>query len=214
LDCVSNLYFLDERYWLANVEGATEIPRCSNILNPSGLPPSAAPYAYRGSRVHEWTEAYDRGELPDAEWSRLERVGSPLLPYLVAYRRWLGRVQPTFIAIEKPVWGEANGTRYGGTIDRVAKLPDGRVVIIDLKSTTAKKFAVRREHGAQLWAYQNAFNRDNDLKIDAAWILYLSGDGVAQGVKHDLYEGRREFLRRLDLWRSHCDERDEVERWL
>jgi hypothetical protein len=124
--------------------------------------------AERGTALHLATEYDDAGDLDESS------VGPLVKPHLDAYREWRARYQPKYIATEERVWGELDGLRYAGCIDRVAMLGNC-LAVIDIKSG-----APRKEHGAQLAAYAHAWRLQNGSVPAARIGLYVGKDGRAE----------------------------------
>lgn len=163
--------------------GDVKLPSVTQILS-FGQDLSRIPRwtAERGTAFHLASEYDDAGDLDESSVDPLVK------PHLDAYRKWRARVMPEYIATELRVWGEIDGLRYAGCIDRVAlrDLPavgrNPRVAIIDLKTG-----APRKEHGAQLWAYKVAYQQHEDADVPSLIGLYLGKDATYQ-VK-DYFEG-------------------------
>lgn len=94
-----------------------------------------------GAVVHEAAEAHALGR-PYPEWTDVQR------PYMEGYLRWLDDWQPTFLAIEAPVFSHKH--RYAGTLDAIVEV-DGVRLLIDYKTTRSGVFA---ETGLQLASYR------------------------------------------------------------
>lgn len=120
--------------------------------------------AERGTAFHLATEYDDAGDLDE------ESVDALVRPHLEAYRKWRAYRRPQYHATEAKVWGELDGLRFAGTIDRVILLD------VDVMSTRAdyvrlmdlKSGAPRKEHGAQLAAYKVAYEQraENQRVVD------------------------------------------------
>jgi hypothetical protein len=97
-----------------------------------------------GTRIHDAAEAYVL-DKPFPEWSAEDR------PYMVAFQDWLADWQPTFTAVEVPVFNDTH--RYAGTMDAIITLPDGQRLLIDYKTAEKGPFP---EVALQLAAYRFA----------------------------------------------------------
>ena len=104
--------------------------------------------AQRGTAFHLATEYDDAGDLDESSIDPLVK------PHLDAYRKWKAATKPQFLATEVRLWGEIDGLRFAGTIDRAYEAARCRVGILDLKSGQPRK-----EHGAQLAAYGVAYQQ-------------------------------------------------------
>jgi len=74
-----------------------------------------------GTRIHEGTEHYDR----------YGRTSMPvdLQPYLDAYWDWRAQYVAEVVSIEQVVWSPT--LRYAGTLDRLYRFHDGRLMLAD-----------------------------------------------------------------------------------
>ena len=146
------------------------VPSVSEILRPltamayGGIDDEVLANAARlGTAVHACTEYLDEGELDedtvDPEWA----------PYLDAYRAWKELMKPEFLGIELRL----ACTKYGGTIDRVARI-NGRPWIIDLKTTSQ----IHRHVGVQLAAYAALAEKHLKMSGFRRLALQLRPDGT------------------------------------
>lgn len=156
--------------------GGVRIPSVTQVLSHgqdlSRIPPWTA---QRGTAFHLATEYDDVGDLDEASVDDLVR------PHLDAYRKWRAYRRPQYHATEIKVWGELDGLRFAGTIDRVI------VLDVDVMSTRAdhvrlmdlKSGAPRKEHGAQLAAYAVAYEQraENQRVVDRMGVYCLK-DGT------------------------------------
>lgn len=150
--------------------GGVRIPSVTQVLS-FGQDLSRIPRwtAERGTAFHLCTELDDIGDLDP------ESVDPLVQPHLKAYRGWRRIRRPHFIHTELKVWGEIDGLKYAGTIDRVyftsLALPE-LLYLADLKSG-----APRKEHGAQLAAYRGAFEQRTPRKIEGLLGVYCDKEG-------------------------------------
>ena len=89
---------------------------------------------------------------------------------------------------------------YGGTLDMVITLPDGRVVLVDVK--TSRKLTAY--HAYQVAAYARAW-RDADLQpaLDEGWVLRLNKYGQGYEIREvDLETGWDGFYHAHQLYRG------------
>lgn len=98
--------------------------------------------AVRGTDVHALAEDLIHG--------REVEIPERLLGYVEGYARFLDLWQPVALLTERPVASRANW--YAGTFDAIVRTRDGRVLIVDNK--TSKR--VYGETSLQLAAYANA----------------------------------------------------------
>jgi hypothetical protein len=146
----------------------------------------AAPYAIvnaaakRGTEVHRIAEQYAAGEAVEYD--------PALTGYVEAAIRFQHEWQPDILLAEVTVYNLDLG--YAGTLDLIAKLPDGRIALLDYKTSRA----IYPETGAQLAAYRYATH-------------YLDADGKAQpmpavdwcGAVHIRADGFGVYELRADL---------------
>jgi hypothetical protein len=176
---------IDERYWawepLDPDLRVEEVPRVSTILQPAGLPDSAAPAALRGQRVHAWTEARDLDRIEPADLDRIR--GLEMEAYLGAYVDWAARREWAPRDVELTLVGRLDGKRYAGTIDRVGHIRERRA-LVDLKTTVQDKPGRRAEHAMQLAAYAHAWEALRDETIQQLLIVFLQPTGRWVEVEH------------------------------
>lgn len=146
--------------------------------------------AERGTAFHLATEYDDEGDLDE------ESVDALVRPHLEAYRKWKAATKPQFFRSEFKVWGEIAGMRFAGTIDRAVYVSAMDVALVDLKSGSPRK-----EHGAQLAAYEVAFARQyGGLSVRGCKGVYCDKEGR---FSERLYDGREyleTFRRKLGEW--------------
>ncbi len=156
--------------------------------------------AERGTAFHLATEYDDAGDLDE------ESVDALVRPHLEAYRKWKAATRPRFMATEFRIWGEIDGLKYAGTIDRVIESPTPfNPLIADLKSG-----APRKEHGAQLWAYAVAYHQQVHEREDVGSrnpraVPYVKGvyclkDGTFSEKPYDGREHLEAFRVKLHQW--------------
>lgn len=111
--------------------------------------------------------------------------------------------------VEKKLDYEAFGIRLGLRIDRVDRMADGRLLVIDYKTGLSKNFLDRNGEPAdlQLIVYANALGPDVGglvlINVDSRVISY-KGAGVEGGPWKAL--GEAEWTNALDSWRSLADD--------
>lgn len=98
--------------------------------------------ANRGTEVHALAEKLVRGEEVE--------VPGELAGYVDAYVRFLDEWQPKPLLVEAPIGNRK--WNLAGTLDLVAKLPNGQVALMDVKTSKG----VYPEVALQLAAYANA----------------------------------------------------------
>lgn len=147
-------------YWL----GDRRLPSVTQVLKDAGLV-DARWYTdearLRGEYVHLACHMVDEDDLA------LESLDRTLQPYVEAYQRFLVVTKPRWDYIEHRVCDEGCG--YAGTLDRAGVLPDGRKVLVDIKTGMPAPWAA-----LQLAAYRRCLPEPHTWKRIA---LQLKGDG-------------------------------------
>lgn len=139
--------------------------------------------AQRGTALHLATEYDDAGDLDEDSVDPLVR------PHLIAYRKWKEAVKYNFIETEYRVWGEVEGMRYCGTIDRVGVCGRDLLRVLDLKSG-----APRREHGAQVCAYARAYEQRHGRPVFDQGCVYLDKSGEWSEKTYDPRDGHADYF--------------------
>ena len=145
----------------------------------------------RGTAFHLATEYDDMGDLDESSIDPLVK------PHLDAYRKWKAATKPRFYLTEYRVWGEIDGLRFAGTIDRVIDtthpcdtLPSQ--IVADLKSGWPRK-----EHGAQLAAYAVALTQRKATPVSGCKGVYCTKDGTFTERPYDGREYLEMFREKL-----------------
>lgn len=155
----------------------------------------------RGTSVHDMTEQYDRGEAVNLfdddgkplcsleEWAMFER-----------YVQFSERMNPKHIKIEERYVNVNLG--WAGTVDRVSKMPDGRTLLIDIKTSNG----VWDSYWLQLAAYWMLL-LEARVQVNGAAILWLNAktrtDKDNQGKGWQLIEiSADELMEKLMLFRA------------
>jgi hypothetical protein len=126
-----------------------------------------------GSTVHEAAEAYVLGQ-PYPELTPAQ------VPYMDAFKGWLDEWQPSFLAIEAPVFSERHW--FAGTLDAIVEVQGVRL-LIDYKTTAS---GVHAENALQLAAYRHSETYiglpDGDEEatpwVDGAAVVLIRPEGV------------------------------------
>lgn len=196
LDTKANqITFLDQRFY--RTDKGDFVPSVTSLLD--AYPKGAAYYEWlkkngedsdnirdeagrRGSRVHQMTESYDKGEtvtLMDeqgninmklSEWAMFERY--------VEFRK---RFPCEILENELTLVSETLG--YGGTLDRVISL-NGKKILVDIKTSNA----IYPSYWLQLAAYEKMLNERGEFVDDVA-ILWLNAKTKTDGKK-DAIQGK------------------------
>lgn len=139
-----------------------------------------------GSAIHAATEAWDRdAELP---------TDYTLYPYVNAYRTWVAQHVAEVVAIERVVWSLT--LRFAGTLDRLYRMRDNRLLLGDIKSGKTVDGITR----AQLSAYALALEECAGIHVDGRVVIHLPSNqqSVCRAIEYD--DDARDML----TWRSLC----------
>jgi len=93
---------------------------------------------------------FGRGWVADSERARARQMVGRLVQYVAAARAE-GR---ELVATEQPVAADVDRAQVRGTVDRLERDADGRLVIVDLKTGKTPPSAADVERNAQLGVYQ------------------------------------------------------------
>ncbi len=113
-----------------------------------------------GSNIHSLVGAYVEGQLTPEGVENLSEKRA-LENFILTTKNW------EWLGSEIVVYNEE--LKYGGTADAIAKLPDGRTVIVDFKTSTG----VYPEHSLQIAMY--AYARPLDPFLVPAWEQITDG---------------------------------------
>lgn len=141
--------------------------------------------AKRGTEVHGIAERLIHGEEVD--------VPDEIAGHVEAYVRFLDTWQPKPLLVEAPV--ASRRWRYAGTLDMVIELPDGRVMVADIKTTRS---GIYPETALQLAAYRYAE-------------VYLDADGNEQPMSELGIVGALGIWVRSDGYDVHAVMADEIQ---
>jgi hypothetical protein len=123
-----------------------------------------------GTIVHNWAEAYAKGENPAFPTNVQARAG------VDAFLDWLAIHHVEFIATEAKVYSRKH--KYAGTCDFDA-LVDGERCIGDYKTSNG----IWPEMRLQTAAYQHARQEELGIKYAKRWIVRFPKDGSAFEAK-------------------------------
>ena len=151
--------------------------------------------ANAGSEIHQYAEAIARGQ--DVQ------VPEDLAPYVAAYRTWIARFEPEFLAAEEMVCSLTHG--YAGTLDAIVRIA-GETWLLDYKTSRGTYL----ETALQLAAYGNAdfIGRPGDPtryelpKVDQYGVVHIRPEG-AELVPYNVDGAFDAFLaaKQLAQWR-------------
>jgi hypothetical protein len=151
-----------------------------------------------GSAIHAATDAWDRdADLPADDTLRV---------YVDAYRTWRAQYVADVVSIERVVWSST--LRYAGTLDRVYRMRDNRVLLGDIKSSKTVDGLYR----AQLSAYSLALAECAGIHVDGRAIVWLPSNqpGTCKLIEYDDDAGDvltwRCLCRLYHWWAAHADD--------
>lgn len=120
--------------------------------------------AERGKKVHKYCENLDKFGTVDCE--------EDLVSYVEAYMQFLKDHTPEWSVIEQSMHHPE--LMYAGTIDR-AGLVNGKKSLVDIKTS----YAIQKPLiSAQLNAYADMYDHNNEAKIEQLLALQLIPDGT------------------------------------
>jgi hypothetical protein len=142
-----------------------------------------------GTAIHKLCEDFDT----------LNAVECPadLRPALAAYVDWKHANVSEVVMVEETVVHKRH--RYAGTLDRLVRLRDGRLMILDLKTGKSVDGIARLQQSA----YEVALEA-NGVTVDGRMVLHLpaSNPGVIRAIEYDDdATDRATWLALLRVWR-------------
>ena len=120
-----------------------------------------------GSDVHRIIDFSSRGGTYD-KTKMTERVRK----YIEAYENCQATLQPEVLFAEQEVYSRTH--LYAGQLDRIAKLKDGLIWLLDFKTSKT----LSNETALQLVAYKVAVEEIGLTKIDKMGAIHLRADGT------------------------------------
>jgi predicted RecB family nuclease len=158
-----------------------------------------------GTRVHEACERINR------EFRRLPYLDAPdpeLEAYVEAYCRWVSSNVAEVLACERVVYHDAHA--YAGTLDLLACMKDGRVMVADIKTSNSTDATYR----LQLTAYLEALRHLGE-QVDGRLLIQMPSrrPGVLNVIEYDNEERDARVWRAcIRAWRFLEETRDEWKR--
>lgn len=145
-------------------------PRVTEILKPftsyDKVPKDVlANAARRGTAVHALCAG-----IAANRWVPDSMIDAEYLPYINSFNLWKNAQVKDFTVIEKRYCDEEMG--FTGQLDFVVTGNDGRVYLVDLKTSAAPQKTYR----VQMAAYDHLLRRDG-INVDAAMIVYINKQG-------------------------------------
>ena len=155
-----------------------------------------------GSSLHKHLETIGLGkEIDTKDISTLEEK------WLAEFYIWQEENVDSFVETEGRVWHKVD--KYAGTLDSLVKLKDGRIAVLDYKTT---KY-IYDTHELQVVAYVKAYEEMSGIKIDTAFILNFSQEDKKKllSVKEvkDIPAQYEIWIHALKLWKWKFEKRKE-----
>ena len=141
--------------------------------------------AYRGTRVHEATEAYDLyGELPDYE------EDYDIYNYALAYASFCNDYKPVWIEIETAI----TDGEVAGMVDRIGKVKGiYEYIVVDVKSSSK---IYTDSVTAQIYKYANMYiNANPAIPFMNTYVLQLKNDGSYKFELLNMHRG-------IEVWNA------------
>lgn len=142
-----------------------------------------------GTEVHEATALIDKGLMTLEDFEGDVRVLSHV------WETFLQRLDCELLIIEQPAIARKYG--FGFTTDRVVKLKEGDVAILDIKTGAPAKW-----HELQLGAYALGVEEKYGIQVSRGFTVHLEAGRAARPKEHDVLLASSAF-RNLMLWRSY-----------
>ena len=167
------------------------VPSVTQILKDMGLVDTAylaESGRMRGAIVAMATEMVDRGQ--DINYGTYADIvpAEDLQGYVIAWLGWKESARVEVTTIEERVYNAEY--RYAGTLDRLGKLPDGRLALIDIKTGAAMPC-----YPLQTAAYAGCFH-----DYHRRFAVTLRKDGTYRVTEHRNSTDRPHFQAAASLW--------------
>lgn len=159
----------------------------------------------QGNKAKELLET--AGDIGSSFHNRAEEIGKGIQINLDALKpqertwvdeflKWKDLNVKRFIETEQLVWHNVEG--YSGTLDALVELNNGKLAVLDYKTS---KY-IYPEHHLQVSAYLKAYEWTHSIKVDTAIILKFDKTGKAMQVKEieAIDEVFKVFLCALRIW--------------
>lgn len=144
-----------------------------------------------GTRVHAACEAVSREMMADGVFFG-GTAEADLQPFVAAYERFVVAHVSRVLAVEHKVYHERH--RYAGTLDVLAELTDGRVCVLDLKTSKSVDGVA---YPLQLAAYATALE-EMGTPTDGRMVIHMPSDRPGRLFLHDFSDRERWDVR----WRA------------
>lgn len=118
-----------------------------------------------GVAVHLACELSDSGELDE------QSTDATVMQYVDSWRSFLSHTGAAVVANERRMFHPM--LRFAGTIDRVIQMPDGKTLVVDIKTASD----AHPSYGVQLAGYELLLSMDSSLRIDGRATVHLAEGG-------------------------------------
>ena len=146
--------------------------------------------AARGTSVHAICAA-----LADDEWVPDGMINQELLGYVNSFKKWKEAQVAKFLIIEKRY--KDDDLLYSGQLDFVIEGTDGKLYLVDLKTSASPQ----KSYSVQMGAY-DLLLRKHEILVEAAMIVYLDKSGEFPEIEllEDMTRERQVFLSALNCY--------------
>lgn len=126
-----------------------------------------------GTIVHEWLEKYGYAKMNDLPVPAKPDIPEAILA-IDAFLEYAENNIMDFILVERVIYSKEND--YVGTLDALVMLKDGRVALMDYKTSGG----IYDKYYAQIGGYYLALVEELGIHIDCAIILRIGKDGISE----------------------------------
>lgn len=157
-------------------------------LEPSAMLDAAGSF---GTEAHDLFEKLLRGSAPTSVPHAHRVVVENFEAFRVAHSHL------RFDQLEVTVWSDAH--RFAGTVDAIARAPDGRLVLMDWKTGNR----IHSEAALQVAAYSKAYEELHGERVSEAWVVRFDKNKRSKAqvkVVADLGASFETFLNAAKLW--------------
>lgn len=161
--------------------GGQVVPSVTQLLLPIAPDFSAIPAHVLEAKRALGTEVHFACELDDEDDLDEDTVPAAVEPYLAAWRKFKADTGAVVLANERKL--VHTGLRFAGTLDRLVRVRDGGVYLIDLKTSVS----MAAHFGVQLAGYQLLLETDDDfagVKLERKG-LQLRDDGAYRLIPYN-----------------------------
>ena len=137
-----------------------------------------------------------------------EDIADNINSSVARYMEWRSSKKWRFIKSQAIVISKSHG--YIGQIDRLEKIENGGLVIIDWKTSKKLRFA----HRLQLIAYKRAYEEMHGEKISESYLIRLDKKGKTFNPENDVHQIKDDgrlftaFLNLLNFYKVYEEEKE------